>query len=121
MSIVTLFEYPRKLIVAKPLLNIIGNIKSGKYADSVDRLRDIYHSKLDTLFDVQKRHIPVFTIAGNFNFSGPVAGLRVFARSSGSNGFDDLFVNNLEIKAVPEPMTMFTFGLGIMLFPRRRR
>lgn len=80
MSIVTLFEYPRKLIVAMPLINIIGNIKSGKYADSVDRLRDMYHCKLDTLFNVQKRHIPVFTIAGNFNFQSERLELVSYSR-----------------------------------------
>ena len=47
--------------------SIIGRIKKGKYTDSVDRLRDMYHRNLDTLFDIQKRQIPVFTIAGNFD------------------------------------------------------
>ena len=67
MSIVTLFSYPRDTIVAISLISIIGRIKKGKYTDSVDRLRDMYHRNLDTLFDIQKRQIPVFTIAGNFD------------------------------------------------------
>lgn len=96
--------------------NVIGTQSGLNLTLTITDLVGGYQLDVDP-FDTQLSD----SIAGNFNFSGPVAGLRVFARSSGSNGFDDLFVNNLEIKAVPEPMTLLTFGLGIMLFPRRRR
>lgn len=66
MSIVTLFQYPKKVVSVQPLITFIGRIKRGKYQGMVERLRDMYHRELDTLFDSQRRMIPKFSIAGNF-------------------------------------------------------
>lgn len=66
MSIVTLFQYPKKVISSQPLITFISRIKRGNYEDMIDRYRDMYHRKLDTIFDSQRRQIPRFSIAGNF-------------------------------------------------------
>ena len=43
MSIVTLFEYPKKAVGAKPLVTFIGHIKQGKYArQELVQSRSIY-------------------------------------------------------------------------------
>ena len=70
MSVVTLFQNRDDIVVSKPLITFVSQIKKGNYADSVDRLRDMYHRRLDTMFDQQKRQIPRMSIAGNFKMEG---------------------------------------------------
>ena len=66
MSIVTLFHYPKKVVAAKPLISFISDIKKGKHEFSVERMRDMYLRELDTQFDLERRQLPKFSIAGNF-------------------------------------------------------
>ena len=63
--------------------------------------------------------------SGGLTFNGGLApdSIRVFNNSTGVFSGPDLFVNNLGLKAVaiPEPLTLTTFGLGLAMLCRRRR
>jgi len=66
MSIVTQFDYFKKPVAMKPLLDILHQIKRGKYKNKVKYLRRYFEEGLDTEFDAQKRIMPRFSVSGNF-------------------------------------------------------
>lgn len=66
MSIVTIFNYykcPQKYL---PLINVLHQIKTGKYRKLVQDLRKYYEVDRGSDFDAQLKVIPRFSVSGNF-------------------------------------------------------
>lgn len=66
MSIITLFNYFKRPEQYLPLVNVLNQIKTGKYRKLVQDLRDYYNRDLGSDFDAQLRVIPRFSVSGNF-------------------------------------------------------
>jgi len=66
MSVITLFNYyqrPKRMI---PLLNILNQIKTGKYRYLIERLRYSHEHDPGDEFNSLTRIIPKFSVSGNF-------------------------------------------------------
>ncbi len=66
MSIVTIFDYYKKPVVRKPLVNILYQIKTGRFKKLINQLRYYDHNGFDRAFEALKKVIPQFTVSGNF-------------------------------------------------------
>jgi hypothetical protein len=66
MSIVTFFSYFKRPKSCLPLLNILQQIKTGKYKSKIENLRKYYENDMGDDYDQQKKVIPLFSVAGNF-------------------------------------------------------
>lgn len=68
MSLVTLFNSRKQLLANKPLVSYLSDIKTGKYKESVERLRLVKNLGSDKSVQTQKRMIPRMTVCGRFRY-----------------------------------------------------
>lgn len=66
MSVITLFDYFKRPKSCLPLLNILHQIKNGKYKRKIENLRKFYEENIGSEYDQQQKIIPRFSVAGNF-------------------------------------------------------
>ncbi len=66
MSVITIFDYFKKTKSCLPLINILLQIKTGKYRSQIERLRKFREEGIGDNYDQQKKVIPLFSVAGNF-------------------------------------------------------
>jgi len=65
MPIITIFDYFKRPLVSMPLINVMHQIKTGKYDKIVRQLRTFSRKDLDAEFDAQKRLMLRFSVSGN--------------------------------------------------------
>ena len=66
MSVVTIFNYFKRPQSCLPLVNILMQIKTGKYRKKIENLRRYYEDDLGDDYEHQKKAIPLFSVSGNF-------------------------------------------------------
>ena len=68
MSVITLYNYynrPKNMI---PLINVLNQIKTGKYRRLIEKFRYCYEDDTGGELDLMARIIPRFSVSGNFIF-----------------------------------------------------
>jgi len=66
MSVITFYNYynrPQKMI---PLLNVLNQIKTGKYRRLIEKFRNCYEDDPGGELDSMARIVPRFSVSGNF-------------------------------------------------------
>ena len=66
MSIINIFRYHKRPVASKPIINVLYQIKSGKFQWAIKNLRSAYHRGADTEFNAIKNSILQFSVSGNF-------------------------------------------------------
>ncbi len=66
MSVITIFNYFKRPKSCLPLVNILLQIKTGKYKRKIENLRKYHEEDMGDDYDQQKKVIPFFSVAGNF-------------------------------------------------------
>lgn len=66
MSVITIFNYFKRPKSCLPLVNILHQIKTGKYRRRIEPLQKYYQAGLDEDYANQRKLIPRFSVAGNF-------------------------------------------------------
>ncbi len=97
MSIITLFNYFKKPEQYLPLINVLNQIKTGKYQKLVQDLRDYYEQDLGSDFDAQLRVIPRFSVSGNFRTKDDQLSLVSY---SGNLLLEIPYLNQSDLKTV---------------------
>ena len=66
MSVITIFNYFKRPQSCLPLVNVLMQIKNGKYRRKIESLRRYHEENRDDDYERQKKVIPLFSVAGNF-------------------------------------------------------
>ena len=116
MSVVTLFNYFKRPKSCLPLINVLHQIKTGKYRRKIEQLRKYYDEDLGSEYDAQKRVIPRFSVSANFRLVDEQ--LKVVSYS-GNLLLEIPYLNERDMKAVkmllandPYVMAFFENALG---------
>ncbi len=119
MGITTLFDYFKTPVSKVPLFTALLYIKSGIFKEAVDELRQYYFLDLDTGYDMQKRLMLQFSVAGSFSLENKRLKLNSYSRCI---ALELPYVNEKDLKPVkkllsknPFVTACFTNALGIGL------
>jgi hypothetical protein len=66
MSVITIFDYFKRVKSCLPLVTIFMQIKTGKYKSKIENLRRFCEEDVGDTYDQQKKVVPLFSVAGNF-------------------------------------------------------
>jgi len=116
MSIVTFFNYFKRPKSCLPLINILQQIKTGKYKRKIENLRKYHENDMGDDYDQQKKLIPFFSVAGNFKTKNERIEMISY---SGNLLLEIPYLNQRDLKTVkmllasdPYVMTCFENALG---------
>jgi len=112
MSLITIFDYFKQPMDSKPLVNILHQIKSGRYKIMIDQLRTFFQKDLDAEFDAQKRIMPRFSVAGNFTYQIDKLKLDNY---TGLLVLEIPFLNEKDLKSVREVLVADPFVCACFL------
>ena len=121
MSIITLFNYFKRPEQYLPLVNVLNQIKTGKYRKLIQDLRSYYEEDLGSDYDAQLRVIPRFSVSGNFRMRDDQ--LKAISYS-GNLLLEIPYLNSNDLKAVKmllsnDPFVLACFenalGTGLVL------
>jgi len=116
MSVITIFNYFKRAKSSLPLINILMQIKTGKYKQKIENLRKYYDNDLGDDYDQQIKVIPLFSVAGNFTMKEEKVELVSY---SGNLLLEIPYLNQRDLKTVkmllandPYVMACFENALG---------
>ena len=109
MSIITLFNYFKRPETHLPLVNVLHQIKSGKYRRLIQDYRKYYALDLGSNYDSQKKVIPKFSVSGNFRIKDDQLTLISY---SGNLLLEIPYLNESDIKTVKMLLVEDVFVAG---------
>ncbi len=111
-----MFDYFRRPKSCLPLINVLMQIKMGKYKTKIENLRRYFDEDLWDDYGQQEKRIPLFSVAGNFRF---VKSKIEMVSYSGNLLLEIPYLNKRDLKSVkmlvandPYVMACFENALG---------
>ncbi|MFK7807551.1 MAG: BT4734/BF3469 family protein [Saprospiraceae bacterium] len=97
MSVITLFTHAQRPKSCLPLINVLYQIKMGKYSPKINSLRKFYAEGKDENYENHRKIIPRFSVAGNFRMRNKQLELISY---SGNLLLEIPYLNQRDLKTV---------------------